>query len=41
LWVTSAVRDLLAGSGVVIEQAGSLPVVTAEPQPVFRAVVAS
>ncbi|MEN3267333.1 alpha/beta fold hydrolase [Pseudonocardia sp.] len=41
LWVTSAVRDLLAGSGVVIEPAGSLPVGTAEPQPVFRAVVAS
>jgi hypothetical protein len=41
LWVTSAVRDLLAGSGVVIEPAGSLPVGTAEPQAVFRAVVAS
>jgi hypothetical protein len=41
LWVTSAVRDLLAGSGVVTEPAGSLPVGTTEPQPVFRAVVAS
>jgi len=41
LWVTSAVRDLLSGSGVVTETAGSHPVVIAEPQPVFRAVVAS
>jgi hypothetical protein len=41
LWVTSAVRDLLAGSGVLIEAAGSLAVGMAEPQPVFRAVVAS
>jgi len=41
LWVTSAVRDLLAGSGVVTEPAGSHAVGVADPQPVFRAVVAS
>lgn len=37
LWVTSAVSDLLAGSGVVTEPAGSHPVGSPEPQPVFRA----
>jgi pimeloyl-ACP methyl ester carboxylesterase len=38
LWVTSAVRDLLAGSGVVTESAGTHPVGNTEPQLVFRAV---
>jgi pimeloyl-ACP methyl ester carboxylesterase len=37
LWLTSAVRDLLAGSGVVTECVGEQVVGGAEPQAVFRA----
>ncbi|MEU4295267.1 alpha/beta fold hydrolase [Kribbella sp. NPDC026596] len=37
LWLTSAVRDLLAGSGVVTEFAGEQVIGGAEPQAVFRA----
>jgi hypothetical protein len=40
LWLTPGVRDLLAGSGVVTEVAGTHVVDGAEPQPVFRAVAA-
>ena len=37
LWLTSAVRDLLAGSGVVTEYAGEHVIGGVEPQAVFRA----
>jgi pimeloyl-ACP methyl ester carboxylesterase len=41
LWITSPVCDLLAGSGVVTEPSGSYRFGTDEPQPAYRAVVAS
>jgi hypothetical protein len=41
LWVSSAVRDLLAGSGIVIESAGENRIGEFGLQPVFRAVAAS
>ncbi len=37
VWLTSAVRDLLAGSGVVTEYAGEHVIGGVEPQAVFRA----
>jgi hypothetical protein len=38
LWLTSVVKDLLAGSGVAVESRGALTLVDGQVQPVYRAV---